>query len=161
MVSWFWYENCLLDGMAKCTIGGEQSHAYIVKSSNLKFDIFRVTNDEKVNSNPIVEYKSAQEYQDPLSSWKQYGPKSLDQGLYVFRLFVARYSTEVRCLVLPNNSDIVFQSTSTPYWIKFFGLANVSSEGVPSSERDNSTLFKISDNNLFWCWPREIITGCS
>ena len=140
--------NCLLDGMAKCTIGGEQSHAYIVKSSNLKFDIFRVTNDEKVNSNPIVEYKSAQEYQDPLSSWKQYGPKSLDQGLYVFRLFVARYSTEVRCLVLPNNSDIVFQSTSTPYWIKFFGLANVSSEGVPSSERDNSTLFKISDNNV-------------
>lgn len=140
--------NCLLDGMAKCTIGGEQSHAYIVKSSNLKFDVFRVTNDEKVNSNPIVEYKSAQEYMDPLSSWKKCGSRNLDQGLYVFRLFNARYSTEVKCLVLPNNAEIVFQSTSTPYWIKFIGFANVSSDGVPSPKKDNGTLFSISDNNV-------------
>ena len=140
--------NCLIDGMAKCTIGGEDSYAFIVKSSNLKFDVFRVTNDEKVNSNPIVEYKSAQEYLDPLASWKKCGSRNLDQGLYVFRLFNARYSTEVRCLVLPNNAEIVFQSTSTPYWIKFIGFANASSEGVPSSKRDNSTLFNISDNNV-------------
>ncbi len=140
--------NCLLDGIAKCTIGGEESHAYIVKSSNLKFDVFRVTNDEKVNSNPIVEYKSAQEYQDPLSSWKQYGSRSLDQGLYVFRIFNARYSTEVRCLVLPNNAKIEFYNNSTPYSIKFIGFTNVSSEGVPSSERDNSIDFRISNNNV-------------
>lgn len=140
--------NCLLDGMVKCTIDGEDSYAYIVKSSNLNFDVFRVTNDEKVNSNPVVEYKSAQEYLDPLSSWKQYGSKSLDQGIYVFRLFNARYSTEVKCMVLPDNANIVFQSTSTPYLIRFIGFPNVSSEGVPSSERDNSTIFNISDNNV-------------
>ena len=139
--------NCLFDGMAECTIGGEQSHAYIVKSSNLKFDVFRVTNDEKVNSNPIVEYKSAQEYQDPLSSWRQYGSRSLDQGLYVFRLFNARYSTEVRCLVLPNNAEIEFYNKSTPFLIKFIGFTNVSSEGLPSSKIDNNIAFRISNNN--------------
>ena len=139
--------NCLLDGMAECTIGGEQSHAFIVKSSNLKFDVFRLANDEKVNSNPIIEYKSAQEYQDPLSSWKQYGSRSLDQGLYVFRLFNAHYSTEVTCLVLPDNAKIEFYSKSTPYLIKFIGFSNVSLEGVSSSKSDNSTIFNI-DNNV-------------
>lgn len=144
----YFLPNSLLDGMAKCTIGGEEAHAYIVKSSNLKFDVFRVANDEKVYSNPIVEYKSAQEYMDPLSSWKKCGSRNLDQGLYVFRLYNARYSTEVKCLVLPDKAEIVFQSTSTPYWIKFIGLANVSSDGVPSPKKDKGTLFSISDNNV-------------
>ena len=138
--------NCLLDGMAECIIGEERSHAYIVKSSNLKFDIFRVANDEKVKySVPLVEYKSAQEYLDPLSTWKQYESLYLDQGLYVFRLYNARYSTEVRCLVLPDNAKIEFDNSSTPYLIKFFGFSNVSSEGVPSSERDNSIVFRLSN----------------
>ena len=139
--------NCLLDGMAECTIGEERSYAYIVKSSNLRFDVFRVANDEKVNSDPLVEYKSAQEYLNLSSPWIKYQSSNIERGLYVFRVYNARYSTEVTCLVLPDNAEIEFYSKSEPYWIKFIGFANVSSEGVLSSEKNNSISFRISNNN--------------
>jgi hypothetical protein len=141
---------CLLDGMAECTIGEKRSYAYIVKSSKLKFDVFRVANDEKVEMGQLVEYKNAQEYSDSSSSWKEYKSENLEKGLYVFRVYKARYSTEVICLVLPDDARIEFYNTSTPYLIKFIGFPNVtvSSKRVSSSEKDNETKFKIQNNNV-------------
>ena len=138
--------SCLLDGMAECTIGEERSYAYIVKSSNLRFDVFRVANDERVNSNPIVEYKSAQEYLNLSSPWIKYQSGNIERGLYVFRVYNARYSTEVSCLVLPDNAKIEFYNKNKPYMIRFIGFANVSSETILSSERDKSA-FRIYNNN--------------
>ncbi len=141
-------QNYLLEGLAKCTIGGEQSHAYIVKSSNIIFDVFRVANDEKVNSISVVEYKSAKDYIDSTSLWNKYTSKNLEQGFYVFRLSNARYSTEIICYVLPDNAEITFQSDSTPYLIKFNYFANVLIEGIPSTQRDNCIIYRITDNNV-------------
>ena len=140
--------NCLLDGMAECTIGEDHSYAYIVKSSNLKFDVFRVANDEKITSNPLVEYKSAQDYLNPSSPWNKYKEKNIERGLYVFRVYNARYSTEVICFVLPDDAEIKFYSTSKPYRISFTSFANVSSGIIQqSSLKDNSTIFALSNNN--------------
>ena len=138
--------SCLLDGMAECTIGEERSYAYIVKSSNLKFDVFRVADDEQVEMGQLVEYKSAQDYLDPSSPWNEYQSETLEKGLYVFRVYKARYSTKVTCLVLPDNARIEFYGKSEPYWIKFIDIANVSSEGVQPSKKDNSIAFRISNN---------------
>lgn len=139
--------NCLLDGMAECTIGEERAYAYIVKSSNLRFDIFRVANDEKVNNNPIVEYKSAQEYLNPSSPWIKYQSGNLEKGLYVFRVYNARYSTEVTCLVLPDNAKIEFYNINKPYMIRFICFADVSSEGLLSTKTDNSIAFRIDNSS--------------
>lgn len=144
------FPNCLQGGMAECTIGEKRSYAYIVKSSKLKFDVFRVANDEKVEMGQLVEYKNAQEYSDSSSSWKKYKSENLEKGLYVFRVYKARCSTEVICLVLPDDARIEFYNTSTPYLIKFIGFPNVtvSSKRVSSSEKDNETKFKIQNNNV-------------
>ena len=141
-------QNYLLDGLADCSIDDKQFHAYIVKSSNIAFDIYRVADDEKVNSVPIIEYKNAQEYIDPKSSWNKYNSNNLKQGLYVFRLSNARYTTETICYVLPEEAKIEFQSASTPYLIKFKHFTNVKIEGLPSTQRNDGIDFRISDNNV-------------
>lgn len=140
--------NCLLNGIAECIIGEEHSHAFVVYSSNIKFDIFRVATDEKIDSNPVINYKSAKEYLDTSSSWIEYNSKELEQGLYIFRISVAHYYTDVKCYVLPDNAEIEFQSVSTPYLVKFKGFTNVSSlAGIPSTIKDDGINFRISNNN--------------
>lgn len=141
-------QNYLLEGLVKCTIRGEQSHAYIIKSSNIVFDVFRVANDEKVNITSVVEYKSAKDYIDSTSLWNKYTSKNLEQGLYVFRLSNARYSTEIICYVLPENAKISYQSDSTPYLIKFNNFANVIIEGLPSTHKNNIIIYRITNNNV-------------
>lgn len=141
-------QNCLLDGLAKCTIGGKLSYAYIVNSSNIDFDVFRVANDEKVNCISIIEYKSAQEYLDSSSLWNEYKSNQLEQGLYIFRLSNAHYTTDTICYVLPDDAKITFQSASIPYLIKFKHFTNVIIEGLPSKQRNDGIDFRISDNNL-------------
>ena len=141
-------QNCLLDGLAKCTIGEEHSNAFIVSSSSIAFDVFRVINDEKINSNPIIKYKCAQEYLDTSSPWNEYNTPNLEQGLYVFRITVACYSTEVKCYVLPDNAEIAFQSNCKPYLIKFRGFENVTLEGIPSTQSDIGIYYRISNDKV-------------
>ena len=140
--------NCLLNGIAECAIGEEHSNAFVVYSSNIKFDIFRVVTDEKIDSNPIIKYKSAQDYLDTSSSWTEYNSQELEQGLYVFRISVAHYSTDVKCYVLPNKAEIAFNGVSTPYWIKFIGFTKVSIAGIQSTQKDDCIFFKLSTNDI-------------
>lgn len=143
-------EGCMVDGKVECTIGNEKSYAYIVKSENLAFDIYRSANDEKIDFMPIIEYKVASDYVTPSTQWVKYDSTELDQGFYVFRLIFAGYVAEVKCYILPAQANITFQNTSKPYQIKFNGFANVISEGIAKTQRNNSIVFNISDERDYY-----------
>ena len=153
-------QNCLLGGMAECTIGREKSHAYIVKSSDLEFNIYRVATDEPIAGKPNVEFKNVANADNP---WVKYESQHLNEGLYVFRLSYARYATEINCYILPDDAHIEFYNSNTPYLIKFMGFNIVYSkdelnttpinnnEGIQfhlrDSNRENYYRFRIGDEN--------------
>lgn len=145
-------EGCILDGQAECAIGDEQGKAYIIKSNGITFDVFRAADDEKVDFSTVVVYKSASNYRDSSAPWQEYDSKKtkLDQGLYVFRLSRDRYMTEVKCYVLPEKANISFYNDSKPNKIEFNDITNVSSDGIKPSQKNNSIVFKISDNKDFY-----------
>lgn len=145
----FLLEGCILDGQAECAIGDEKGRAYIVKSNGITFDIFRAADDEKVYFSPVVEFKSASSYRDSSAQWQEYDSKKtkLNQGLYVFRLSRGCYMTEVKCYVLPQEANISFQNKCKPYLIKFCYFTDVTSEGIVNSQKENSVVFRISNNN--------------
>ena len=142
-------EGCIIDGQAECAIGDEQGKAYIVKSNGIMFDVFRAADDEKVDFSTVVVYKSASDYRDFSIQWKEYDSKktSLAQGLYVFRLSRDRYMTEVKCYVLPLEANISFYNHSQPYLIKFNGIIDVTSDGIVTSQKEDRTEFRISNNS--------------
>ena len=144
-------KGCIsLDGQAECTIGDEQGKAYIVKSNGIAFDVFRAADDEKVAVSPVVVYKSALGYRDSIVQWQEYDSKKtkLEQGLYVFRLSVGHYMTEVDCYVLPEEAHISFYNTSEPYKIEFNKITDVTSmERIVNSPKDESIVFRISNNS--------------
>ena len=141
-------KGCIsLDRQAECTIGDEQGKAYIVKSNGIAFDVFRAADDEKVAVSPVVVYKS---YRDSIVQWQEYDSKKtkLKQGLYVFRLSVGRYMTEVDCYVLPEEANISFYNTSKPYKIEFNKIIDVTSmDWIVKSQKDKSIVFRISNNS--------------
>jgi len=136
-------EGCILDGQAECIIGDERGRAYIVKSNGITFDVFRAADNEKVFVSTVVKYKSACSYRDSSVTWDEYdSKKTLEQGLYVFRLSRDCYMTEVKCYVLPEKANISFINNGQ-YFIKFESFINVKSEGIRKTKKGD---FIISDN---------------
>lgn len=118
--------DCLTGKMTECTIKTDKFKAYIVKSSNIEFDIFRVATDEQIDGAPYVEYKSGADYQCISKKWAEYNPSQvLDQGLYIFRISYARYSAEVRCFVMSPNASIESYHASHPNYIRFHGINDI------------------------------------
>ena len=80
---------------------------YLVKPSDIRFDIYRedrrTKEDVKVNSKPQITYRKMSE-----SDWKDYNPDlELQAGYVEFNVTVDnRYSTVVRCFVLPSDCTL-------------------------------------------------------
>lgn len=137
--------GCCVDGMVPCKIGDNLLKAYLVLPS-VKFDIYRVEDDERIDVQPVIMHQRAEDfYNSHNGEWTTYDAnEELHEGLYVFRIGYAYYTSDVICYVLPNDADIDFYSQSDPYLVKFKYFTNVSLSGTPSTVRDNEIVFRIA-----------------
>lgn len=137
-------QGIVVDGKVDCIIGGEDTKAYIVNSSNIEFNIFRATTDEQLVGPPNVCYRMIQQEPIPIS-WLEYtSNKNLEQGMYVFRVSYAGYSDEVYCYVLSKDAGIEHYARTSPNWIRFNNINSVvSMQNLPN----DGAQFRIEQNN--------------
>ena len=160
--------GAILPGSITCTIPESPecpntSPPYIVKDKNIKFNLFKVSDDTAIDVPAETAYKRLSESDE----WTTYDDHSkvLPQGFYEFRITFAGYSTVLRCFVLGDKANITLYSQGEQNYIKFSGISGITYQGKsgditiqketdcpifrPGKRSLNSYKFRISDGNNY------------
>lgn len=148
--------ECISNGVVNVKINGGSTPVSVIRSQQLKFNIFNSESDEQLPEDGFsIDYR--QKFADDQEAdWKEYDASKtrLNQGLYDFRLRNKTLSTIHSCYVFPEEAS-VSADLSDPNNIKisFKDIDGVTSNDSlsPTTSR-NSTSFFIRNNQDSYCF---------